>query len=262
LTELSVTIGDCGENTMRVYALIPARSGSKGLPDKNIMNVGGHPLLAYSVAFGRQLDIDRVIVSTDSPDYAEISRRYGAECPYLRSSLASSDTAMEEEILADLKKNLPACGMELPDLWVWLKPTSPFRSKAAVHEGIRLLEQHDDIDSVRLVTQADARLHVINSEGFLEPLLKSWDPARSKMRRSEFPKVYQPFNLEIFRHNGWRKRGSLFMGHRIRPLVCPRITGLDVDDREGFELIKILIESQPRADIVSKHLPTEIGFDH
>jgi hypothetical protein len=52
------------------------------------------------------------------------------------------------------------------------------------------------------------------------------------------------------------------MGHRIRPLVCPRITGLDVDDREGFELIKILIESQPRADIVSKHLPTEIGFDH
>ena len=66
---------------MRVYALVPARSGSKGLPDKNIQDIGGHPLMAYAIAFGRELGIDRVIVSTDSERYAEIARIYGADCP-------------------------------------------------------------------------------------------------------------------------------------------------------------------------------------
>ena len=97
---------------MRVYALIPARSGSKGLPDKNIRPIDGHPLLAYSIAFGKKLPIDRVILSTNSITYREIATQYGAECPYLRGAKASSDTAMEEDILADLNENLPRCGIK------------------------------------------------------------------------------------------------------------------------------------------------------
>lgn len=86
----------------KVYALIPARSGSKGLPNKNILAVGGHPLLAYSIAFAQRLSVDRILVSTDSKHYADIAVKYGAECPYLRGSSASSDVAMEEDILTDL----------------------------------------------------------------------------------------------------------------------------------------------------------------
>jgi CMP-N,N'-diacetyllegionaminic acid synthase len=239
---------------MRVYALIPARSGSKGLPDKNILPIDNHPLLAYSIAFGKKLPIDRVILSTDSIVYQNIAIRYGAECPYLRGAKASSDTAMEEDILADLNKNLPGCGIDVPDIWVWLKPTCPFRSVDAVKEAIEILWKSPDVDSVRIVSEADARIHRINNDGFLEPLLKEWDPHRSKMRRSEFPKVYQPFNLEVFRHAGWAERGALFMGRRIRPIICPRITGLDVDDREGFEIIKSLIEARPRAEIVRRYI--------
>src|ERR1700759_1679759 len=111
---------------MLVYALIMARSGSKGVPDKNIRDVAGHPLLAYSIAFARKLGIDRIIVSTDSTVYQEIALQYGAECPYLRGAQASSDTAMDEDILADLRDNLPRFGISMPDLWVRLKPTSPF----------------------------------------------------------------------------------------------------------------------------------------
>jgi len=238
---------------MRAYALIPARSGSKGLPDKNIRPVDGHPLLAYSVAFGKKIPVERVILSTDSAAYRDIAIRYGAECPYLRGPKASSDTAMEEDILADLAENLPRHGIDLPDIWVWLKPTCPFRSTDAVEEAIGILERAPDVDSVRIVSEADARMHRINADGFLEPLLKEWDPRRSKMRRSEFPKVYQPFNLEVFRHAGWAERGSLFMGRRIRPIVRPRITGLDVDDQDSFDIIKTLIESKPRAEIVRKY---------
>src|ERR1700761_2214287 len=104
---------------LRVYALIPARSGSKGLPDKNVAEVDGHPLMAYSIAFGRRLDIDRVIVSTDADSYRAIALRYGAECPYLRGPRASGDEAREEDILADLAENLPRCGIPLPDIWIW-----------------------------------------------------------------------------------------------------------------------------------------------
>ena len=242
---------------MRAYALIPARSGSKGLPDKNILQVAGHPLLAYSAAFARHIGVDRALLSTDSARYAEIGRAYGAECPALRSAAASSDTAMEEDILADLAATLPRLGIPLPDIWVWLKPTCPFRDASAVHEALAILRDRPDIDSVRIVSEADARLHRINDEGLLEPLLPSWDPKRSKMRRSEFPKVYQPFNLEVFRHAGWVERGSLFMGRRIHPIVRPRITGLDVDDRDSFEIIKALIEARPRPDVVARHIHLE-----
>jgi len=239
---------------MRVYALIPARSGSKGLPDKNILPVDGHPLIAYSIAFGKKLGIDRVLVSTDSEKYIEIATRYGADCPCLRGAKASSDTAMEEDILSDLSENLPNLGVALPDVWVWLKPTCPFRSVEAVKQAIQKLIDDPNIDSVRIVSEADARLHRINDEGFLEPLLDTWDPKRSKMRRSEFPKVYQPFNLEVFRHEGWKKRGSLFMGSRIFPIVLPRVTGLDVDDKDSFDIIKNLIESRPRAEVISRYI--------
>jgi CMP-N,N'-diacetyllegionaminic acid synthase len=231
---------------MNVYALIMARSGSKGVPHKNIREIGGHPLLAYSIAFAKKLEFAHIIVSTDSPGYRDIALRYGAECPYLRGAKASSDTALDEEILADLEHNLPRHGIDLPDIWVRLKPTSPFRTVVSVKTAVAALEGDPTLDSVRIVSEADARLQVINAEGFLEPLLPIWDPARSVMRRSEFPKVYRPFDLHVFRHSGWRERGAAYMGRRVKPIVEHKITGIDIDDQDDFDLVKALIESNPR----------------
>ena len=239
---------------MLVYALIPARSGSKGLPDKNILPIDGHPLLAYSVAFGLKLGIDRVLVSTDSERYAAIARPYGAECPFLRAPGASGDAAREEDILADLDARLPQHGIALPDIWVWLKPTNPFRSLAAVRQAIDILATRPEVDSVRLVTEADARLQVINADGYLEPLLSAWPAGYSKIPRDRLQKTYFPFNLEVFRHRGWAAWKQGFMGRKILPLHQPRITGLDIDDRDGFDIIKALIESRPRAEVVAKHI--------
>lgn len=90
-------------------------------------------------------------------------------------------------------------------------------------DAIGVLRARPDVDAVRIVSEADARLHRINAEGWLEPLLESWDPTRSKMLRSEFPKVYHPFNLEVFRREGWRQRRELFIGHRVHPIILPRL---------------------------------------
>jgi CMP-N-acetylneuraminic acid synthetase len=210
--------------------------------------------LAYSIAFGRALGIDRVLLSTDSERYADIGRRYGAECPFLRSEQASGDASREEDILDDLNARLPGHGIELPDVWVWLKPTSPFRTLDGVRKGLDVLRQRPEVDSVRLVSEADARIHVINAEGYLEPLLKEWPAGYSKIARNRLARTFFPFNLEIFRHSGWVKGRTAFMGHKIVPILQSRITGLDIDDRDGFDIIKALIESRPRAPIVAEHI--------
>jgi CMP-N,N'-diacetyllegionaminic acid synthase len=239
---------------MLIYALIPARSGSKGLPDKNILPIDGHPLIAFSIAFAQKLELDRVLVSTDSPIYRGIAEPYGAECPYLRGAEASADAAWDVDILGDLADNLPGLSIPLPDLWVWLKPVNPFRGLDAVRDGLSLLRERPDIDSVRIVSAADPRLHRINEAGYLEPYGPGWDPRASKMPRNLFPKVFQPYNLEIFRHRGWVQRGRAYMGERIVPIVQPRITGFDIDDRDTFDIVKALIEMRPRPDFVASHI--------
>jgi CMP-N,N'-diacetyllegionaminic acid synthase len=74
------------------------------------------------------------------------------------------------------------------------------------------------------------------------------------MPRSRFPKVYQPYNLEVFRHQGWVERRELFMGTRIVPIVASKITGLDIDDKDTFEIAKSLIEMRPRPEPVASHI--------
>jgi CMP-N,N'-diacetyllegionaminic acid synthase len=229
-----------------VYALILARSGSKAVPGKNVRPIGSHPLFAYSIAFAKKLRIDRIIVSTDSPDYRQIALSYGAECPYLRGAKASSDTAIDEDILTDLAENLPKHGVPMPDIWVRLKPTTPFRSVRSVETALVALQDDPTLDSVRIVSVTEARIHVIDSEGFLAPLSPTWDPTRSVILRSEFPRAYKPFNLHVFRHKGWEERGAAYMGRRIKPIIEHKITGIDIDDEDDFDLVKTLIEAKPR----------------
>src|SRR5438270_430150 len=103
-----------------------------------------------------------------------------------------------------------------------------------------------DLDSVRIVSKSDARLHVINDQGYLEPLTAAWDPDRSVMRRSEFPQAYKPFNLAVFLHSGWVRWGAGYMGRRIKPVVEHKITGIDIDDEDDLELVQALIAARPR----------------
>jgi CMP-N,N'-diacetyllegionaminic acid synthase len=231
---------------MLVYALILARSGSKTVADKNIRDVAGHPLFSYSIAFAKKIPVNRIIVSTDSESYQRIALHYGAECPYLRGECASTDSAADEHILEDLDNNLPRLGIPMPDLWVRLKPTTPFRTVRSVEAAIAALHESPELDSVRIISRSESRLHVINRDGYLEPFHSTWDPNRSIMLRSEFPVAYNPFNLAVFRHSGWLERGANFMGRRIKPIIEHKITGVDIDDMDDLELVKALTEARPR----------------
>ena len=122
-------------NGKRIIAIIPARSGSKGLRDKNIRNLNGKPMLAYTVEAALKTGFfDRVFVSTDSPEYANIAKNFGAYVPFLRSAENSSDTAgsigVVREVLCRLEEKF--------DIFVLLQPTSPMRTAEDIKGAMSL----------------------------------------------------------------------------------------------------------------------------
>ena len=111
-----------------IIAIIPARSGSKSLMDKNIKLLSGHPLIAYSIAAAKlSKGIDRIIVSTNSEKYADIARQYGAEVPFIRPDRYSTDTSTDRDFLIHAMKWLKENEDTLPEYWVHLRPTTPLR---------------------------------------------------------------------------------------------------------------------------------------
>lgn len=108
-----------------LIAIIPARGGSKGLPGKNLLDLCGHPLIAWSILFAcKTREFSRIIVSTDSPSIRAASESYGAEVPFLRASNLASDTAATSDVVLDV---IERCSLDNSDIIVLLEPTSPYR---------------------------------------------------------------------------------------------------------------------------------------
>ena len=114
----------------KVLALIPARGGSKGLPGKNLRQLAGHPLIAYSIAAGLQAKmVDKVICSTDSHSTAKIAQQYGAEVPFLRPNEISQDLSPDIDFFQHAIAKLSETGYR-PDIIVQLRPSDPSPGQA------------------------------------------------------------------------------------------------------------------------------------
>jgi len=232
---------------MLTYAIIPARSGSKGLPDKNIRPLAGHPLLSYSITFAKALGVDRVICSTDSEAYAEIARRYGAEVPFLRSDFAAADTAMEEDILRDFADQFPRHGIPAPDLMVWLRPTFPFRDLAAVQKCIEVLKEKPDFTAARTVCESESRLYSLEG-GVLLPNFD--DMGKSMIRRQAIGTRYKVFSTDVLRFRPDAINDD-FLGRKVFGIEVGKLCGLDIDDSEDFDIIEAIAKGAP--DLVAPY---------
>ena len=223
---------------LRIWAVVPARSGSKGLPEKNIRPLAGTPLISHAIRFALASGIfEQVLLSTDSEEYAVIGREHGAWVPFLRSTDAADDTAMEEQILADLDAKLKSEGIIPPDILVWLRPTFPFRGQEDLVKAITLMD--DTTDSVRLVTEGEPRLYKMEDDS-LTPYFD--DGGRSMVRRQDFPPTFKVFHTDIF----WYRNismGYAFLGERVRAVAVHKLCAMDVDGIEDFEIIEAMIAS-------------------
>lgn len=178
---------------MKKIAIIPARSGSKGLKDKNIIDLCGKPLIAYTIEAAIQSgEFDRVIVSTDSEHYADISRHYGAEI-MMRGEALSNDKATTYMVLEDILKNRLS---EPIDYFVLLQPTSPLRNANHVKEAVAKFEsRYNDFDFLVSMKESEHAKVLVNPIDEDESL-KYFDTDFSNYRRQGY-KDYSP-NGAIF----------------------------------------------------------------
>jgi len=133
-----------------VIAIIPARSGSKSVRDKNIKLLSGHPLIAYSIVAAKlSKEIKRVVVSTDSEEYAEIAKKYGAEVPFIRPEIYSKDSSTDRDFFIHAMNWFKDNENTVPEYWVQLRPTTPLRNPEKIDKAISMILSDDTATSLR-----------------------------------------------------------------------------------------------------------------
>jgi N-acylneuraminate cytidylyltransferase len=228
-------------------ALIPARGGSKSIPRKNIRPFAGHPLIAYSIAAGLAAEVvTRVVVSTDDEDIAAISRRYGAETPFLRPAELSQDHTPDLPVFQHALEWLDEHEGYQPEIVVQLRPTSPFRRVAHIEQAVYRLLERPEADSVRTMCvpfQNPFKMWRIGSEGFAQPLLGAEYPEPYNMPRQLLPEVFwQTGYVDAAWADTILQNGSM-TGERILPLIIDPSEWIDIDSPDDWRRAERLLES-------------------
>jgi N-acylneuraminate cytidylyltransferase len=226
-----------GASVHEVLAIVPARGGSKGLPRKNIRDFLGRPLVEWSVCAGIAAElVDRVLVSTDDVQIADIARAAGADVPFLRPAELAGDDVTDLPVFEHALSWLFDAEGYVPDLVVHLRPTSPLRPPGLVDEGIRRLLAEPAASSVRIVTDPANNPYKMwrIADGVLVPLVDSGIPEQYNQPRQKLPRVYwQIGTLDVIRTSTITEHGSM-SGDRILAMVVGRELAADVDDEESF----------------------------
>lgn len=228
-----------------VIALIPARSGSKRVTDKNIRHLAGHPLMAYTIAAARRSGIfSAVIVSTDSSDYSHVARYYGAEIPFLRPKEFAGDLSPDIEWVEYTIKRLAEEGRAF-DCFSILRPTSPFRKPETIQRAWDQFSQTVGVDSLRAVEKAKqhpGKMWVVRGERMM-PLLPL-TPAEQPWHSSQYqalPEVYvQNASLEIARTRVLLEQ-HVIAGSVLMPFFTREYEGVDVNDERDWWYAETLV---------------------
>jgi YrbI family 3-deoxy-D-manno-octulosonate 8-phosphate phosphatase len=231
---------------MNILALIPARSGSKSIPHKNIRPLAGIPLIAYSIAAARQSKlVTRTIVSTDDDEIASIAREYGAETPFMRPAEIAQDNTLDYPVFTHALSWLKEHNAYQPDILVQLRPTSPLRPPECVDQALQILLDHPDADSVRGVIpsgQNPFKMWQITEQGRMTPLLSlPAIPEPYNTPRQALPQTYwQTGHIDAIRLSTIMQKGSL-TGDIIYPLQIDPHYAVDIDTLRDWQSAEWLI---------------------
>ncbi len=218
----------------KAVAFIPARAGSKRLPHKNIKQLNGHPLLAYSIRSAIDSGIfESVVCVTDNEEYANIAKYYGAEVPALRSANISGDGSPDIEWVTWILKILEEKGRSF-DIFSILRPTSPFRKAETIHRAWTQFLAQKGIDSLRAIEkcrQHPGKMWIVRGDNMLPllPLTPEEQPWHSS-QYSILPTVYvQNASLEF----AWTRvvnENKTISGNVIIPFMTTDEEGLDINE--------------------------------
>jgi len=232
---------------MIILCLIPARSGSKGILDKNIKILNGKPLIAHSIEQAKETTYYknnqmRIVVTTDSEKYANIAKKYGAEIPVLRPSEISQDLSTDFEFMKHMVDYLKETENYNPDIILQLRPTQPIRKIEDINKCLDLfIENYNEYDSLRTIIpfeKSPFKMYEVKNN-ILEPLFKTL--------KIDETNIIEPYNQcrqllpNTYLHNGYidilkpylLEEGKI-SGDRIYPYIMNKEDTIDIDTLEDW----------------------------
>lgn len=228
--------GDC-----KIFGLIPARGGSKGIKNKNIIDLYGKPLIAYTIeAACNSKYIDNIVVTTDSENIAEISKKWGGEVPFLRPKELAEDTSTTLEAVLHAIKLLENKG-QIFDVLVLLQPTSPLRTTEDIDNAIQIFFENDR-QSVVGVSEVDDHpilIRTIGKKGKLEKLLS----LNSTCRRQDMPKYYR-VNGALYVNNIANLNLDTSFNDNEIPYVMSKDHSVDIDGIQDLYMVEYYLKNK------------------
>ena len=226
----------------KIVAIIPARGGSKGIHKKNLVNINDIPLINYSIKHALDCKmIDRVIVSTDSLEIAEVAQKAGAEVPFIRPKELAEDHVLDHPVYEHAIDYLEQEENYKADIIVHLRPTAPYRKKEWLTESIQLLIDNESAHSVRSVSpvkQHAYRMFSIGSNGYLDPIMKHVHDEPYLLRRQDLPDNYY-YNcvIDVTRYSTIKELKSM-TGTQMIPFIMDENEVVDIDTPLDLEIVR------------------------
>ena len=232
---------------LNVLALIPARGGSKGVPKKNIRPLAGIPLVAHSIRVAQECPaVDRIIVSTDDPEIADVARAYGAEVPFLRPKELAGDATPDYPVFEHCLRWLGEHEGWHPDIVVHLRPTGSLRTVRQIEESVALLAAHPEADSVRSVHEPDKtpyKMWKIIGPHMVPFLRDTGIPEHYNTPRQLLPKVYATnANIGVMWHRTLAEKKSV-IGDLVLPYIITE-PQVDIDTEFDFEIAELILRKR------------------
>ena len=225
---------------MNIIAVIPARSGSKGVPDKNIKLLGGEPLISYSIAAAKKSKlINRIIISTDSEKYGSIAKGYGAEVPFLRPAELSEDNSTDYDFINHLLGWLQSNEGSIPDYLIHLRPTTPLRDPSILDSAIENFMNNIEATSLRSAHEmAETAYKQFEPEDkyFKTICTGSFDLDNANNSRQSFPETYSPNGYVDILRTSHILENHLLHGNRVMGYVTD--FAIEVDTIDDFEFLE------------------------
>jgi len=228
-------------NNLKIVALIPARSGSKGLPHKNIKIYKDLPLLVHSINIAKKSKfINDIIVSTDSDEYKKIAETYGAKCPFLRPAEISGDLSTDYEFIKHFVDWTEQFNREnMPHLIIQLRPTYPNRKLEDLDKTINIMIENTQFTSLRTVikyNKSPFKMYMTNNENTLIPLFKQINSINEPYNkcRQDLPDTYLHNGcIDIIRTSSFIKENSI-TGSNIYAYIMNCDEDDDIDSIEDW----------------------------
>lgn len=230
-------------NLLRNIAIIPARSGSKGLKNKNIKLLNNKPLIAYTIEAAKDSNIfDEIYVSTDSYEYASIAREYGANVPFLRDSALSTDISSSWDVVKEAILRYEELGEKF-DTVTLLQPTSPLRRSIDIKNGFEIFNNKKALAVIAVceVDHSPLWCNILPADGSLENFL---DNDLVNLPRQNLPSYYRINGaIYIMDTNHLMSNGNIY-SDQCYSVIMPKEKSIDIDDSIDFQIAEVLMKNK------------------